>query len=288
MKSNQHQRFLYTPSSGRWLRSASLSHLRPDNSEVANYKRTQYFSKTSQALGAINQSTSRPKTSRNRNGNRTRTGISRPRTAVSRVHEKPETLQAIKNKNKVKTDHMKNSNRAKNLTGEDCVFSARQESSVALELRNRKSVAAAYREPTMERFSESLNRSKTRNNLLKKTNDSKLLLQENSRVKRTENPSKTSSESGLLGSFRDSKEQVSSQIEEPTRAFTAPQKTRLQSGLKELKHRKENFGARNVDFLTAEQLVARESIEKVQKWLKTLPRHFDTIQEVLPAVRRDY
>jgi len=48
------------------------------------------------------------------------------------------------------------------------------------------------------------------------------------------------------------------------------------------------LNARNNTLLTPEQLVIRESVEKVQRWIKTLPRHFDTIHHVLPPVRQDY
>ena len=40
--------------------------------------------------------------------------------------------------------------------------------------------------------------------------------------------------------------------------------------------------------LSPEQLVIRDSIEKVRRWMKTLPKHFDAIQQVLPPAQQDY
>nr|XP_002119848.1 uncharacterized protein LOC100177526 [Ciona intestinalis] len=40
--------------------------------------------------------------------------------------------------------------------------------------------------------------------------------------------------------------------------------------------------------LSTEQLVIRESVEKVQRWMRTLPKHFHTIHHVLPPVQYDY
>ncbi|CAK8674739.1 unnamed protein product [Clavelina lepadiformis] len=41
-------------------------------------------------------------------------------------------------------------------------------------------------------------------------------------------------------------------------------------------------------FLSSDQLVIRESVEKVQRWMKGLPKHFDPIHHVLPPVQQDY
>lgn len=40
--------------------------------------------------------------------------------------------------------------------------------------------------------------------------------------------------------------------------------------------------------LTPEQLLMRKSVEKVQRWIKTLPSHFNAICPVLPPVQQDY
>lgn len=40
--------------------------------------------------------------------------------------------------------------------------------------------------------------------------------------------------------------------------------------------------------LSSDQLVMRDSVEKVQKWMESLPPHFDTIYHVLPPAKRDY
>ena len=89
-------------------------------------------------------------------------------------------------------------------------------------------------------------------------------------------------------SLSSTKDLISSQTEVSVRTVTATDTTTYRSGLKKLAHQTKKGGVRNVDFLTSEQLLTRESIEKVQKWLKTLPKHFDRIEEVLPAVTRDY
>ena len=45
---------------------------------------------------------------------------------------------------------------------------------------------------------------------------------------------------------------------------------------------------RTTDFLSSDQLAMRESIEKVQRWMKSLPRHFDSIHHVSSPVQQDY
>ena len=40
--------------------------------------------------------------------------------------------------------------------------------------------------------------------------------------------------------------------------------------------------------LSPEQLVIRDSVEKVRRWMKSLPKHFDAIQQVLPPTQQDY
>ena len=42
------------------------------------------------------------------------------------------------------------------------------------------------------------------------------------------------------------------------------------------------------NLLSSDQLVMRDSVEKVQKWMESLPPHFDTIYHVLPPTKRDY
>ena len=61
-----------------------------------------------------------------------------------------------------------------------------------------------------------------------------------------------------------------------------------QLSLDRLRLRDRNSRTRTIDFLSTDQLIVRESIEKVQKWLRTLPKHFDAIHHVSSPAQQDY
>ena len=58
--------------------------------------------------------------------------------------------------------------------------------------------------------------------------------------------------------------------------------------LDQLRLRDQQEQSRTVDFLSTDQLLMRESIEKVQKWLRTLPKHFDSIYHISTPAQQDY
>ena len=58
--------------------------------------------------------------------------------------------------------------------------------------------------------------------------------------------------------------------------------------LDQLRLRDRNYRTRTTDFLSTDQLIIRESVEKVLKWLRTLPKHFDAIHHVSTPAQQDY